>query len=170
MYSSFYDKALSELFCSTFSNKYVQILNEDMAVKKLLKLTEHEYYDVKKELYDGEEFGKGAPDMEMESAYTKDGKYLGDSKTAKMLVDKFGIKQFEFAGPDSNICNIGFNPDTNIWFGWSHRVIIGFDIGDMLFEENFGDDETEYKKHGKIKIEKIDQAKQAAINFAKYIS
>jgi hypothetical protein len=169
MYSSFYDKAQSELFCSTF-NKQLRILNESWENKKVLSIKEHEYYDVKKELIPGEEIGNGAKDMEMESAYDKNGLYLGEPKTAKLLVDKYGIKQFEKSEKDDSICSIGFNPDNKTWYGWSHRAIVGFKIGDKIFEENFGNDNTKYVEHGKITITNLDQAKQSAINFAKYVS
>ena len=47
---------------------------------------------------------------------------------------------------------------------------MSFGIGDMIFEEGKGGDDTLYIKHGDIEITNLDQAKQAAINFAGYIS
>lgn len=163
MHSYFIDKALSDLFCSTFEKK---LLLENIEVKKLLKVEEHDYYDIKTE----EWTVCGNEKTEMVSAYTKTGKYIGDPKTAKMLTEKFGIKEIEPAEPDHNVCTIGFDPDKKTWYGWSHRAICGFTEGDMIFEENFGNDKTLYKKHGRVKITNMKQAKQAAINFAKSVS
>jgi hypothetical protein len=41
---------------------------------------------------------------------------------------------------------------------------------DKLFEENFGDGKTNYNGHGRITISNLDQARQAAINFARSVS
>ena len=38
------------------------------------------------------------------------------------------------------------------------------------FEEDFGNDETKFTQHGSKTIKNLNDAKQAAINFAKYIS
>ncbi len=67
--------------------------------------------------------------------------------------------------------NIGYNPVAKKWFGWSHRAIVGFGIGDKLFDENYkkATDDTPFIKYGGITIKTMKQAKQAATNFAQYI-
>jgi hypothetical protein len=65
---------------------------------------------------------------------------------------------------------IGFSEKEKKWYGWSHRAICGFGIGDKIFEEDFGDDNTEYSKHGKKDIKNLEDAKQSAINFSDYVS
>lgn len=163
MHTYFIDKALSELFCATFGKR---TLCENINVSKLLKVEECDYYDIKTEMWDVD----GKNETKMVSAYSKAGKYIGDPKTAKTLTEKFGIKEFGLVDPKHNVCSIGFNPDKKTWWGWSHRAICGFTEGDMLFEENFGNDKTLFKKHGRIKITDMEQARQAAINFAKSVS
>lgn len=64
--------------------------------------------------------------MLMKSAETPNGDYIGDTKTARLLVKKFGIQRFEKSDTKDNVCSIGFNPDTKTWFGWSHRAISSF--------------------------------------------
>jgi hypothetical protein len=104
----------------------------------------------------------------MKSAYTPEGYYIGDSKRAYRLIVKRGIKP-ELA-PSCTVCSIGFCEREQRWAGWSHRAICSFGIGDKIFEACYGDDHTPFIQHGKVTIETLDQAKQAAINFAEYVS
>lgn len=113
---------------------------------------------------------KSDPGTEMHSAYTPDGDYIGDLKMVKFLTEKKGITKFEKSKLSHNVCSIGFNEKENKWYGWSHRAICGFVVGDKLFEQKFGDDKTLFTKHGKETIKNLDQAKQAAKNFAEYVS
>lgn len=92
-----------------------------------------------------------------------DGCYIGDEKTAKMLSDK-GIAP-ERARDDYDVCSIGYCEKENKWYGWSHRAIKGFGIGDFA--------ETLSPKKGresKNKIETSEEAKKAAIDFADSVS
>lgn len=102
--------------------------------------------------------------VEVKSAYDKEGYYLGETDFVKKLVKKFKIDKL--VGSKS----IGLSTETQTWFGWSHRAIVGFTIGDKIFEPNFGDDNTLFKNHGKKKIKTLDDAKKAAIAFARYVS
>lgn len=93
------------------------------------------------------------------------------------------------------VCNVAFSPKLSKWCGWSHRAIACFGIGDKLFDEFFEIDllpESEKEKyseyikewkenggykeeyvpftlHGYKIIGNLDEAKQAAINFADYV-
>lgn len=113
---------------------------------------------------------KSDPGTEMHSAYTSDGTYIGDIKMAKFLSEKKGITKFELRTKNSNVCSIGFNEKENKWYGWSHRAICGFGIGDKLFDQDFGDDRTKFSEHGRKVIKNLEEAKQAAKNFAEYVS
>jgi hypothetical protein len=57
-----------------------------------------------------------------------------------------------------------------MWYGWSHRAMAGFSVGDKLFEEDFGDDHTIYTQHGTKTITTLAEAKLAAEAFAAYVS
>jgi hypothetical protein len=140
------------------------ILENDLDIKKIISTKIYGPYYVNKEIL------KDGQDTEMISAYSNDDKYIGDPKIAKTLVNKYGIKNFYVSDPNNTVCSIGFNPDKKIWYGWSHRAICGFTIGDKIFNKKYGNDKTPFIKHGKEDIKNIDQAKQAAINFAKYVS
>lgn len=107
--------------------------------------------------------------IEWTMAYTHDGHYIGDPEMATFLFEKTGLSSAMPSG-GGNVCNIGFNEDNKKWYGWSHRAIIGFGIGDRIFEKDFGDDNTPYVSHGSKKIKTLDDAKLSARKFAEYIS
>lgn len=69
----------------------------------------------------------------MKSAYTPEGWYIGNPKNAHYLVKKRGIKP-ELINPEANVCSIGFCEKEQKWFGWSHRAIYGFGIGNEVKE------------------------------------
>jgi hypothetical protein len=108
-------------------------------------------------------------DIQIKAAYNCHGDYIGDYKMARFLFRR-GITQVFKTDPLHYVCSIGFNLVNQKWYGWSHRAICGFGIGDKIFEENFGNDQTPFIKHGRKVIKTLADAKQAAINFAKYVS
>jgi hypothetical protein len=99
---------------------------------------------------------------------TPTGAYVGDLSMGKFLVSKH--IQPELASPKHSVCSIGFSAFYNQWFGWSHRALSGFGIGDKLFESDFGDDTTVFTQHGSKTIATMEEAKLAAIAFADYVS
>lgn len=99
-------------------------------------------YEIRSEQLTEEEAGGTPGGLVMKSAYTiPEGYYIGDSKTAFRLIVKRGIKPQprEPARPDANngkgrTCSIGFSEQAQKWYGWSHRAIFGFGIGDAVKE------------------------------------
>lgn len=83
-------------------------------------------YEVWKE--DWQTFPEEEP-TEIKAAYTPDGHYLGNPRDAHRLTKKFGIRKFEKVKSYHGVCSIGFNPEQQKWYGWSHRAIYGFGIG-----------------------------------------
>jgi len=69
----------------------------------------------------------------VKSAYTPTGYYIGDPKMARFLITRRGIKP-EKADPTHNVCSIGFCERDQKWYGWSHRAIFGFGVGDVVKE------------------------------------
>jgi len=133
--------------------------------KKVLRVRKYKAgYEVRTELWDN-----GGPATEMRSAYTPSGDYIGNPRVARYLCVKRGIKP-EKASPDDNVCSIGFCEKEQRWYGWSHRAICGFGIGDRVFEERYGDEHTLFTQHGEVVIETLDQAREAAVNFARYVA
>lgn len=72
------------------------------------------------------------PSMEMVAAFTPGGHYIGDESDAKFLIGR-GIKP-ELRTADSGTCSIGFCEREQKWYGWSHRAIAGYGIGDVAEE------------------------------------
>lgn len=86
-------------------------------------------------------------------------------------------KDFEFADPKHVIKTIAKTDKGYV--GFSHRAALEFKIGDMLFDPKWDDngklserdlESIPYKKRGSIKIKTMEQAREAAINFAKEVS
>lgn len=72
----------------------------------------------------------------MKSAYNPAGDYIGNNKDAWYLCKKQRISP-EIIPPkrvDHQACQIGFSKKQNKWFGWSHRAIYGFTVGDVVKE------------------------------------
>lgn len=92
-----------------------------------------------------------------------DGCYIGDEKDIEHLIKK-GIAP-ERAQKDCDVCSIGYSEKDKKWYGWSHRAIQGFGIGDHAETLSpWGSTGSEKK------IETDDEAKQAAIEFADSVS
>jgi hypothetical protein len=76
--------------------------------------------------------------MSMTTCYTDDGFWIGDEETAKFLCEEKGIKPEnrhpEVKPGDLRPCSIGFCEREQKWYGWSHRAIHGFGIGDSVKE------------------------------------
>lgn len=124
-------------------------------------------YEIREELW---MYALGEDPTLMRSAYTPDGDYLGDPAFARRLI-KRGITTFD-TQPDSEsrvVC-IGYNPESKMWYGWSHRAICGFGIGDKIFDVAFGDSKTHYRQHGEIEIKTLEDAKKSALAFASHVS
>lgn len=90
---------------------------------------------------------------------------ISEIKKAKK---KSGLEKFlEKHGIKIVSCNgaaIGFSEKEQKWYGWSHRAIYGFGIGDIPIECYPG------KTVKGKKIKTLDQAKEAAIKFSKSVS
>lgn len=128
--------------------------------------SEHKHYDVWDEVW---LFGPAEEphELKMKVPRTKGGHHLGTLEIAREL-EAMDIEP-ELIDEDYNICSIGWSDKHQKYYGWSHRAITGFSIGDKIFEADFGDGKTHFTKHGHVTIETKEQARQSAINFAEYI-
>lgn len=137
-------------------------------------------YNVEERLVSGVPYGN--PDFKMKVALTVTaGDYIGNPKFAYRLCKSRGIIP-EKASPDHNVCSIGFCPTNNKWYGWSHRAIYGFGIGDVVKEgdctasSGFTDEYLqEHPEEGKalpigFTAQTLDDAKKMAIAFAESVS
>ncbi len=112
--------------------------------KKHIKTIRKKYYDIVHELWDTDcEYGPTP--TKMKSAYSKEGVYIGKTKFAYHLTKKFNIEIFKKAKSTSSVCSIGYAPTEGKIYGWSHRAIYGFKIGDTVKK---GDVTSEYLSVG----------------------
>ena len=59
--------------------------------------------------------------------------YIGNEESAKVICKKYGIIP-EPSKEGDNVCEVGFCLSENKYYGWSHRAIAGFTIGDTVKE------------------------------------
>lgn len=69
----------------------------------------------------------------MVSIYAKDGGYVGEYEYFEKLFIKRGIIP-QKASQDDKTCSIGYSPTEQKWYGWSHRAMCGFSVGDVVKE------------------------------------
>ncbi len=112
------------------------------------------------------------------AAYSSlDGKYIGNVKDAYYLCRIKGIRPM-IHKVENKVCSIGFCKKENKWYGWSHRAIFGFTVGDEVKEgdctASSGWTDECLVKHPEwnlclpigFKAETMDDAKRMAIAFA----
>lgn len=74
----------------------------------------------------------GDQPIEMKACYSIiDDSYIGDSKFANQLKKRGIVPQ---SHSDNDVASIGFSEKEQKWYGWSHRAIYGFGIGDKVKE------------------------------------
>lgn len=113
----------------------------------------------------------GGPAFIMRTAFTPNGAYIGNPKVARTLLAKRGIKP-ELIDGTWTVCSVGFRKEDQRWYGWSHRAMCSFGIGNVLFDEFWPEatEHTPFIEHGDVVIKTLDQARQAAANFAESVS
>ena len=103
----------------------------------------------------------------------------GDVPLSEMSQDdfrkKYGIEQFEFPYPDSQIRHIGFAPKDQKWYGWSHRAIYGFKVGDKVKPGDVVAPDPEYPRPDReipvgFVAKTLDDARRMAASFADAVS
>jgi len=99
------------------------------------------------------------------AAYNLNGDYIGDSKTAHFLCVKKGIKP-EKMDDGHSVCSVGFCEKDQKWYGWSHRAVYGFGVGDMQKKGSCGE---QYLKAG-FKAKTLGDARKMAVAFARGVS
>jgi len=120
----------------------------------------------------------GGSECWMTVAYNHSGDYIGDSKSAYRLCVKRGILPELGRG---SVCSIGKSKKDGKWYGWSHRAIYGFKIGDKVkkgdccAESGWVEDCEEYKNDPYVlkvgfEAKTEEDCKKMAIAFASSVS
>lgn len=137
----------------------------DVVRRKLVK--SHELYDVFEEDWLSHWEDMPADDTQtMTVARNKGGDYIGDARMAEQLCEKHGIAPE--ARTSEVTCNFGWSEKKQKYFGWSHRALVGFSIGDKIFDEACNAD-LPFIERGKVDIKCKDDARIAAMRFGEYI-
>lgn len=116
----------------------------------------------------------GEPPVQLQRYLNKRGSYVdfryrGRRPALVRFVERMQISPIKRTSR-STICSIGKSAVDGKWYGWSHRAMVGFAIGDRIFEENYGDDRTPFIKHGRKVIRNDADARKAASAFAASVS
>lgn len=109
-------------------------------------------------------------DRTMESAYTENDEYIGDKKDLEHYVTVLGLSRLQSTHDrgdpvyGNKVVNVGFNEEEQKWYGWSHRAMRAFGVGDKFQKwyplgDVVGDE-----------IATLDEAFQAATAFSKSTS
>jgi len=127
--------------------------------------------------------GQNDAELEMVNCYSLDtGMWIGGVRMAKCLCRKHGLRQIQKRTKSSCVASLGFNAEEQKWYGWSHRAIYGFGIGDEVFDEDGSESRYMYQefeekindritKNPRKKIIKtLEEAKRSAENFAESVS
>ena len=127
--------------------------------------------------------GSGKSPNIMYSCMSKiDNGYIGTPEEAWKYFKYYGLSKIQKANPNHNVCSIGFNKKEQRWYGWSHRAISGFGIGDIVKKGDCTNSSgfiREYlEKHPEedmslpvgFKAETLEDAKRMAIAFAESVS
>ena len=72
------------------------------------------------------------PKVIMYSVYSDDGGYVGSVEDAQKYFEKGILPEKSLS--THNVCSIGKSLNDGKWYGWSHRAMYGFNIGDEVKE------------------------------------
>jgi len=163
----FFSSDLSESFCQKI------LLHEGILTKSSDFLKDSTIPGVKvfREVWNTDGYPEDCPDVSLTVYRNEAGDMVctEDESSLIKFFTKHGISPTKSKSCHS-VCSIGFSEKEQKWYGWSHRAACGFGIGDKVFEQKFGTEDTLFTKHGEVTIENMAQARQAAVAFANYVS
>lgn len=144
----------------------MEIISPYKVEKVVRTLTNKKYNYIRRvEFVDDSDYGGNG--LEMINYYSLDtGHWIGGKNTAMHLCKEKNLRDIQKSKRTHCVASIGFNRRQKKWYGWSHRAICGFKVGDKIFEERFGSDKTRFTKHGKKTIKTLADAKLSAKRFA----
>lgn len=101
------------------------------------------------------------------AAYNNQGALIGPVELARWLCRDLGIVPDKIA-PSRKICTIGKSRKDGEWYGWSHRVVTSFKIGDVVKKDGgFG---RYLKLSNDLLIDTEDLARDMAVTFAEAVA
>lgn len=140
---------------------------------EILRTVTKENYIIRTVRYAEGEMCRGSKPFEERRYCNRKGDWISnDPRFSLFLLRRLHIWP-ELAERWHRVCSIGKSHKDGKWYGWSHRAIEGFDIGDKLFTIGFreaGFEQLPYTQRGFKTIETEDEARQAAKNFAEHVT
>lgn len=94
--------------------------------------------------------------------------HLTESKNKKSSLEKFFDTHGIETSKDIYKNPIGFSEKECKWYGWSHRAIYGFKVGDKCKQGDLGVGDGYTFKPGDV-LKTLDDCKQRAKDFAKSV-
>lgn len=108
---------------------------EAFEVRRVIRRTP--VYEVREELWNH----SGTGPIRMVVARNMNGDYIGDKRDARFLCEKLGISP-ERNSMTHSVCSVGRSSKDGKWYGWSHRAIHGFKVGDRISKRSIVSKET----------------------------
>lgn len=102
-------------------------------------------------------------DMQSDKLY--DNEYAMESSTKKKSSLEIFKEKHGIVSVPTKHAAIGFSEKEQKWYGWSHRAIHGFSVGEKIKK---GD--VVYDTLGETTLKTLDECKNAAIEFSKAVS
>lgn len=110
---------------------------------------------------------EGQPVEEMRSAYIIDTDvYIGTEEVARRLA-AMNIRPEPV--PGKGVAVVGYSEVENKWYGWSHRAIQGFGLGDVVEDDSMTTNAALGVTKG-FTVRTLDDAKKVALAFADSVS
>lgn len=143
----------------------VKLIDSDV-----VKVFEKYGYWVADEVYDDSAYGEKGSTLKARVYRTIDlGHVLGIySRGTPFLVKwirKYGLTKFR-CRKGGKVVQVAFCEEKNAWLGFSHRAAVFYTIGDRIYEEEFGDENTLFTQHGSQVITTLAEARLSAEKFA----
>lgn len=135
----------------------------------------------------------GQPPLWVEAYRSKAGHYIMVRHNARTpwlikFIDEMAISP-GLANQNHNTCSVGKSAKDSKWYGWSHRAMVGFGLGDRIFDERYNEGKLcesckqckpcegkpcpssiPFVQHGHKTIKADKDAKLAAVRFARSVS
>jgi len=166
-----------------YRKKGINLNNPDSYKTKVWKKLDKICIIKKRQRYDGK--------MSILCYSKQDESFIGSLFDVFKYCYYYGIRDFYKAHPHRKVASVGFAPKKERWYGWSHRAICSFGVGDeikydddlLILSHGWIEGCPEYEEEKKqiqyvksmfnegiLKIENLQQARFLAIRFADSIA
>ena len=161
-----------------------------MKTKKVKTMRRFKTFDLHEEVWSME----GCGDTPIKVYRNKQGDFIASRYNRNRpglvkAIARLGITP-EKASRKHSVCSVGKSAKDGKWYGWSHRAMVGFGLGDRIFQERYTasgkicdackemedceglpcPNSIPFVQHGKKTITNDVEARKAAVAFARSVS